>query len=150
MGISVCRCRAGRQDIMDKVKIKAQDRQIVYNISESNKTEYASIRIFVLKIVNFILLWLFPLSTNVAKFVIALRQKNNNQHPGGSYIANCQDIEFNQVSLILNEPQRVKLYNFATLPYRIQLWLIVTLSLGFLITNLTFIASSFDYFLNQI
>ena len=40
---------------------------------------------FVLIIVNFILFWLFPLSTIVANFLIALRQENNNGHPGGSY-----------------------------------------------------------------
>ena len=70
---------------MDKVKTKATKRQIVYNLSESKKTEFASIGIFVLIIVNYILLWQFPLSTIVANFLIALRQKNNNGHPGGSY-----------------------------------------------------------------
>ena len=40
--------------------------------------------IFVLINVNFILLWLFPLSTIVANFEIALRQENNNGHPEGS------------------------------------------------------------------
>ena len=70
---------------MNKVKTKAQDRQIVYNLSESNRTEFASMGIFVLIIVNFILLWLFPLSTIVAKFLITLRQDNNNGHFGGSY-----------------------------------------------------------------
>ena len=85
MGISACRYRADRHDIMDKVKTKATKRQIVYNLSESRRTEFASIGIFVLIIVNFILLWLFPLSTIVAKFLIALRQENNDGHPGGSY-----------------------------------------------------------------
>ena len=85
MGISARRHRADRQDIMDKVKSKAQDRQIVYNLSESNRTEFASMGIFVLIIVNFILLWLFPLSTIVANCLITLRQENNNGHPGGSY-----------------------------------------------------------------
>ena len=33
MGISARRYRADRQDIMDKVETKAQDRQIVYNFS---------------------------------------------------------------------------------------------------------------------
>ena len=41
--------------------------------------------IFVLIIVNFILLWLFPLSTIVANFLIAIRHENNNGHTGGSY-----------------------------------------------------------------
>ena len=85
MGISARRYRADRQDIMDKVKAKATKRQIVYNLSESGKTEFASIGIFVLIIVNFILLWLFPLSTIVFNFLITLRQENNNGHPGGSY-----------------------------------------------------------------
>ena len=85
MGISARRYRANRQDIMDKVKTKATKRQIVYNLLESSRTEFASIGIFVLIIVNFILLWLFSLSTIVANFLIALRQENNNGHPGGSY-----------------------------------------------------------------
>ena len=85
MGISARRYRANRQDIMDKGKTKATKRQIVYNLSESKKTEFASIGIFVLIIVNFILLWLFLLSTIVANFLIALRQENNNGHPEESY-----------------------------------------------------------------
>ena len=58
---------------MDKMKTKAQDRQIVNNLSESKRTEFALMGIFVLIIVNFIFLWLFPLSTIVANFVIALK-----------------------------------------------------------------------------
>ena len=85
MGISPRRYRADRQDIMAKVKTKGQDRQIVYNLSESKRKEFASMGIFVLIIVNFILLWLFPLSTIVANFLIALRQENNYGHPGVSY-----------------------------------------------------------------
>ena len=85
MGISASRYRANRQDIMNKVKTKATKRQIVYNHSESKRTKFASIGIFELIIVNFILLWQFPLSTIVANFLIALRQENNNGHPGGSY-----------------------------------------------------------------
>ena len=85
MGISPSRYRADRQNKINKVKTKAQDCQIVYNLSESKRTEFASMGIFVLIIVNFILLWLFPLSTNIANFLIALRQENNNGHPGGSY-----------------------------------------------------------------
>ena len=78
MGISPRRYRTDRQDIINKVKTKAQDRQIVYNLSESKRTEFASMGIFVLKIVNFILLWLFPLSTIIANLLITLRQENNN------------------------------------------------------------------------
>ena len=62
--------------------------------------------------------------------------------PEGSIRADRLDIEFNQAPLISNEPQRVKLYNMTTLPQKIQLRLIVDLSLGSLITNLTSIASS--------
>ena len=70
---------------MDKVKTKAQDRQIVYNLSKLKRTKFASMGIFVLIIVNFILLWLFSLSKIVTNFLIALRQRNNKGHPGGSY-----------------------------------------------------------------
>ena len=47
----------------------------------------------------------------------------------GSIRADRLDIEFNQVPLTLNKPQRVKLYNMATLPQKLQLWLIVGLYL---------------------
>ena len=63
--------------------------------------------------------------------------------PEGRIRADRLDIEFNQARLPSHEPQSVKLYNMATLPQKIQLWLIVGLSLGSLITNLTFIASLF-------
>ena len=85
MVISTRRYRADRQDLMDKVKTRAQDRQIIYNLSASKRTEFASMGIFVLIIVNCILLWLFSLSTIVANFLIAIRQENNNKHSGGSY-----------------------------------------------------------------
>ena len=70
---------------MDNVKTKATKRQIVYNLSETRRTEFVSIGIFVLIIVKFILLWLFPLSWIYANFLITLRQENNNGHSGGSY-----------------------------------------------------------------
>ena len=63
--------------------------------------------------------------------------------PEGRIRADRLDIEFNQVPLISKQPQRVKLYYIATLPQKIQLWLILGLLLGSLITNLTSIASSF-------
>ena len=85
MGISFRRYRTDRQDKMDKVKTKTQDRQSVYNLSESKRTEFASMGIFVLIIVNFIFLWLYPLLTIIAYFLITLRQENNNGHPGWSY-----------------------------------------------------------------
>ena len=52
MGISARQYLADRQDIMAKVRTKAQDRQIVYNLSESKRMEFASMGIFVLIIVN--------------------------------------------------------------------------------------------------
>ena len=70
--------------------------------------------------------------------------------PEGRIRAERLDIKFNQAPLISNEPQRVKLYNMATLPQKIQLLLIVGPSLGSLITNLTLIASSLHLILNQI
>ena len=68
----------------------------------------------------------------------------------GRIRADRLDIEFNQAPFISNEPQRVKLYNMATLFQTIQLWLFVGLSLGSLLTNLTFNASSFHHLLNKI
>ena len=84
MGILDRRYRADRQDIMDKIKTKTQDRQIVYNFTESKRTEFSSIGIFVLIIVNFIFLWQFLLSTVGSNFFISFRQENNNGHPGES------------------------------------------------------------------
>ena len=63
--------------------------------------------------------------------------------PEGRIRADRLVIEFDQAPLSSNEPQRVKLYNMASLPQKIQLWLIVGLSLGSLINNLTSIASYF-------
>ena len=55
--------------------------------------------------------------------------------PEGRIRAERLDIDFDQALHNSHEPQRVKLYNMATLPQKIQLWLIVCLSLGSLITN---------------
>ena len=63
--------------------------------------------------------------------------------PEGRIRADRLYSKFNQALLMSNEPQRVKLYNMATLPEKIQLWLYVGLLLGSLITNLTSIATSF-------
>ena len=68
MGISPRRYQTDRQDIMNKIKTKAQDCKIIYNLSESKRTEFASIGMFVLIIDNFILLWLLLLSTIIANF----------------------------------------------------------------------------------
>ena len=84
MGISARRYRADRQDIMAKVKTKATDRKIVYNLPESKRTEFASMGIFVLIIVNFILLCLFSLSTPVANYLITLRKEFNNGYVSSS------------------------------------------------------------------
>ena len=85
MGISDRRYRENRQDIMDKVKTKATDHHRVYNLLESKRTEFALMGIVVKIIVNFIFLWLLPLSTIVANFLIALTEENNNGHTKGSY-----------------------------------------------------------------
>ena len=45
-----------------------------------------------------------------------------------------------------SETQKLKLYNMATIPQKIQLWLIVFLSLASLISNLTSIATSVGIF----
>ena len=68
MGILARRYRADLQNIMDKIKTNETKCQIVYHLLESKRTEFASIRIFVLIIVNFILLLPFSLSTIVANF----------------------------------------------------------------------------------
>ena len=52
MGMSARRYRADRQNIVDKEKTKVQDRQILYNLSELKRTEFALMEIFVLIIVN--------------------------------------------------------------------------------------------------
>ena len=65
--------------------------------------------------------------------------------PEGRIRVDHLDNELNQSPLTSNEPQRVKLYNMAMLPQKIQLWLIVCLYLGSLIAILTFIASSSIY-----
>ena len=46
------------------------------------------------------------------------------------------DIELYQAPPASREPQQLKLYNMLTLAQKIQLWLIVGLSLGSLITRL--------------
>ena len=61
----------------------------------------------------------------------------------GRIQADYLNIELNKAPLALREPQQLKLYNMLTLAQKIQLWLIVGLSLGPLITNFTIIASSF-------
>ena len=63
--------------------------------------------------------------------------------PEGRIRADHLDIELDQASSASREPQQLKLYNMLTLAQKIQLWLIVRLSLGSLITNFTSIASSF-------
>ena len=56
MAISARRHKADRQHIKAKVCQNAHDRPIVYNLSESNRSQFASLGIFVLIIANFILL----------------------------------------------------------------------------------------------
>ena len=63
--------------------------------------------------------------------------------PEGRILANHLDIESDQAPLASREPQLFKLYNMLTMAKKIQLWIIVGLSLGSLLANLTSIASSF-------
>lgn len=54
------------------------------------------------------------------------------------------DIEFDSNNNSKStETQKIQLYNVATLPQKIQLWLIVVLSVASLVTNLTSIAATF-------
>ena len=64
----------------------------------------------------------------------------------GRFRVDHLDIELDQAPPASREPQQLKLYNMLTLAQKIQLWLIVGLSPGSLITNFTFIASSFHLF----
>ena len=63
--------------------------------------------------------------------------------PDGRIRVDHLDIEFDQAPPASRKPQQLKLYNMLTLAQKIQLSLIVGLSLGSLITNFTSIASSF-------
>ena len=63
--------------------------------------------------------------------------------PDGRIRADHLDIELDQSPPASRKPQQLKLYNMLLLAQKIQLWLIVGLSLGSLITNCTSIASSF-------
>ena len=56
------------------------------------------------------------------------------------------DIETGDAPERNGEPQRLKLYNMPNLAQKIQLWLIVILSSGSLLSNLSAIASSLGYF----
>jgi len=53
------------------------------------------------------------------------------------------DIELDIFNNKTPEAQKIKLYNVATLPQKIQLWLIVILSVASLVTNITSIATTF-------
>ena len=56
MAISSRRYKSDRQHIKAKVCQNAHDRSIVYNLSESNRTQFASLKIFLLISAYFILL----------------------------------------------------------------------------------------------
>ena len=86
MAISARRHKADRHHITAKLCQNAHDRPIVYNLSESNRTQFASLGIFILIIVHYILLWLFPLSSIVTNIILlTLKQEHYNGHSGGSY-----------------------------------------------------------------
>ena len=63
-----------------KIRSKAQTLQQEYDLAMSKTIDTALRKIFVLIIANFILLCLFSLSTPVANFLKALRNKFNNDH----------------------------------------------------------------------
>ena len=84
MAISARRHKANRQHMKAKVCQNAHDRLIVHNLSESNRTQFASLGIFVLIIANFILLWQLTLSSIVINFLLTLKILYN-RHSGGSY-----------------------------------------------------------------
>jgi len=71
--------------------------------------------------------------------------------PEGRIRADRIDIELESVHPaalhpLSDEAQRIKLYNMPNLAQKIQLWLIVLLSSGSLISNLSSIASTFGFF----
>ena len=61
----------------------------------------------------------------------------------GRIRADHMDIELDQAQTASREPQQLKLYNMLTQAQKIQLWLILGLSLESLITNFISNASSF-------
>ena len=65
--------------------------------------------------------------------------------PDGRLIAKHLEIDLDSQQR-QSETQKLKLYNMATFPQKIQLWLIVFLSLASLISNLTSIATSVGIF----
>lgn len=70
--------------------------------------------------------------------------------PDGKLIAKHIEIDLDiPVQQKQSDTQKLKVYNMATFPQKIQLWLIVFLSLASLITNLTSIASSLGIFFNS-
>ena len=70
--------------------------------------------------------------------------------PDGKLIAKHIEIDLDMpIQPKQSETQKLKVYNMANFPQKIQLWLIVFLSLASLITNLTSIASSLEIFFNN-
>ena len=66
--------------------------------------------------------------------------------PKGRIRANHLDIEFDPAPLAKQEPQKLKLYNMATLPKKIQIGLLLVFFLRSRITNFTSIASFLQSF----
>ena len=70
--------------------------------------------------------------------------------PDGKLIAKHIVIDLDiPVQQTQSDTQKLKVYNMATFSQKIQLWLIVFLSLASLITNLNSIASSLGIFLSS-
>ena len=98
---------------------KTQDRQKVFNLAVPKRTKAALLGIFIFQIFNFILLWLYPLSTAVSSLVIYLRNNPLNILPECRIRANCLDIEFDLTQPASQNPQKLKLYSMATVPQKI-------------------------------
>ena len=71
-------------NLKDQVKPKVQDCQKVFILEVPKRTEAAIVDIFVLKIFNLILLWLYPISTAVSSLVIYLSNNTTNGRSGKS------------------------------------------------------------------
>ena len=70
-------------DLKNKMKPKSQDRLKVFNLAVAMKTEFALAGILILQFLNFILLWLYPLSTAVSSLVLYIRNNTHYGRPGG-------------------------------------------------------------------
>ena len=121
MFISALRYKVKRKSINAKVSRKSHYCPIIYNLLKSNKTQFASVGIFVLIISIF---FYFDYFTYRQLSLISFLLNNTNtlmDISDGRIGAKRQNIEFNQAVVTQNEPKRVKLYNVATVAQKIQM-----------------------------